>query len=401
MNIALKWAVREVSYLALLYRGNVTASMKKRIGVSMLTRRSSGRPSNEQVVAAASQAERVSALSQILDVLPDAAAIVDDSDRVLAASANCVAMGLVTGDRIGPVEVRALNREVKRLNKTQSRDVVVKRNGSRLGEWEARVQISPIDEDISLLIAQDLSEERRLNDVRRDFVANVSHELKTPVGALSLLTEAVQIADTDIEQVRHFTSRMQVEVKRLTAMISDLVALSQVQGDAPLRNSVPVNVADIINEAVDATKIAAEQKGINVAVSENIDVGRIFGDEDQLNVALSNLISNAIKYSPNNTKVGVGARRRDDLIEISVTDQGPGIPEESQSRIFERFYRVDPARSRDTGGTGLGLAIVKHVCASHGGDCLVWSQEGQGSTFTLRFPAHQNGVGIPTEVTSK
>jgi len=367
----------------------------------MLARRTPGRPKAGYAEAAQLQADRVAALSQILDVLPDAAAIVDDADRVLASSANCIAMGLVSLDRIAPVEVRALNREVHRLSKTQSRDVVIKRNGSRLGEWEARIQISPIDSELSLLIAQDLSEERRLNDVRRDFVANVSHELKTPVGALSLLAEAVQAADSDIEQVRHFTSRMQIEVKRLTAMISDLVALSQVQGDAPLRNSAPVDVAAIIGEAVDATKIAAEQKGIEVVVSDDVNVGRIFGDEDQLNVALSNLISNAIKYSPSNTRVGVGARRNDDVIEISVTDQGPGIPEESLSRIFERFYRVDPARSRDTGGTGLGLAIVKHVCANHGGDCLVWSQVGQGSTFTLRFPAYQNGAGTPTEVTGK
>ncbi len=367
----------------------------------MLARRTPGRPKAGYAEAAQLQADRVAALSQILDVLPDAAAIVDDADQVLAASANCVAMGLVSLDRIAPVEVRALNREVHRLSKTQSRDVVVKRNGSRLGEWEARIQISPIDDELSLLIAQDLSEERRLNDVRRDFVANVSHELKTPVGALSLLAEAVQAADTDIEQVRHFTSRMQIEVKRLTAMISDLVALSQVQGDAPLRNSAPVDVSDIIGEAVDATKISAEQKGIHVVVADDVNVGKIFGDEDQLNVALSNLISNAIKYSPDNTKVGIGARRNEDVIEISVTDQGPGIPEDDQSRIFERFYRVDPARSRDTGGTGLGLAIVKHVCANHGGDCLVWSQVGQGSTFTLRFPAYQNGAGIPTEVTGK
>lgn len=367
----------------------------------MLTRKSPGRPKNGSVEAAQLQADRVAALSQILDVLPDVSAIVDHSDQVLAASANCVAMGLVILDRIGPVEVRALNREVNRLSKTQSRDIVIKRNGSRVGEWEARIQISPIDEDLSLLIAQDLSEERRLNDVRRDFVANVSHELKTPVGALSLLAEAVQAADTDIEQVRHFTGRMQIEVKRLTAMISDLVALSQVQGDAPLRNSSPVNVSDVISEAVDATKIAAEQKGIEVAISDDINVGRIFGDEEQLNIALVNLISNAIKYSPSNTRVGVGARRSDDVLEISVTDQGPGIPEESQSRIFERFYRVDPARSRDTGGTGLGLAIVKHVCANHGGDCVVWSKLGEGSTFTLRFPAYQNGAAIPTEVIDK
>jgi two-component system sensor histidine kinase SenX3 len=333
--------------------------------------------------------------------LPDAAAIVDDSDHVLAASRNCVAMGLVANDRISPVELKALNREVQRLRITQTRDVTISRNGSRLGEWEARLQVSPIDENLSLVIAQDLSEERRLNDVRRDFVANVSHELKTPVGALSLLAEAIQAADTDIEQVRHFTSRMQIEVKRLTAMISDLVALSQVQGDAPLRNSAPVEVSSIINEAVDATKISAEQKNIEVVVADEISVGQIFGDEDQLNVALNNLLSNAIKYSPSNTRVGVGARKNDDMIEISVTDQGPGILESDLSRIFERFYRVDPARSRDTGGTGLGLAIVKHVCANHGGDCVVWSQVGQGSTFTLRFPVYLNGAGTPTEVTVK
>jgi len=347
------------------------------------------------------QASRVAALSQILDVLPDAAAIIDASDHVLEASANCVAMGLVAFDRIGPVEIRALNREVSRLHKTQSRELVVNRSGSKLGNWEARVQISPIDDDLSLLIAQDLSEERRLNDVRRDFVANVSHELKTPVGALSLLAEAVQAADTDIDQVRHFTSRMQIEVKRLTAMIADLVALSQVQGDLALRNSTPVDVQNIIAESVDATKIVAEQQHIEVSINAEAEPGRIFGDEQQLVTALSNLISNAIKYSPTHTKVGVGSRLVDNMIEISVTDQGPGISESDIERIFERFYRVDPARSRDTGGTGLGLAIVKHVCANHGGECVVWSQVGQGSTFTLRFPAYLNGSATPAEVSGK
>ena len=369
--------------------------------VLSILKRSFGAKQDSASESEQNQAARVAALSQILDVLPDAAAIVDASDQVLEASANCIAMGLVSNGRIAPVEIRALNREVHRLRKTQSRESVINRSGSRLGNWEARVQISPIDDDLSLMIAQDLSEERRLNDVRRDFVANVSHELKTPVGALSLLAEAVQAADTDIEQVRHFTSRMQVEVKRLTAMISDLVALSQVQGDSALRNSAPVQVQSIITEAVDATKIAAEQQHIEVSISEDAEPGRIFGDEQQLVTALSNLISNAIKYSPSHTKVGVGSRRVGNMIEISVTDQGPGIPASDVERIFERFYRVDPARSRDTGGTGLGLAIVKHVCANHGGECTVWSQLGQGSTFTLRFPAYLNGSATPAEVSGK
>lgn len=332
--------------------------------------------------------EQISALKQILDVLPDAAALVDAGDHVVASSSNCVAMGLISADRLAPVELRALNREARRTGETVSKDATICRNGDGLGDWEARLQVSPLENGFSLVIAQDLSEERRLNDVRRDFVANVSHELKTPVGALSLLAEAVQAADQDIAQARHFAARMQLEVRRLTDLIADLVELSRVQGDAPLRNSKPVSVQDIINEAADSMKIAADKRGIQVNVANDPSIGSIFGDEGQLVTALRNLVSNAINYSPEGTKVGVGARRNGDYIEITVTDQGPGIPEQDQARIFERFYRVDPARSRETGGTGLGLAIVKHVCANHGGDCTVWSREGEGSTFTLHFPIY-------------
>ena len=343
-------------------------------------------------------ADQVAAIGNILDVIPDAAAVVDSEDRVLAASSNCVAMGLVYGDRLVPVELRALNREAHRLKKTLGREVAVKRSRSGLGDWDARLQVSPLDDTRALVIAQDLSEERRLNEVRRDFVANVSHELKTPVGALSLLAEAVQAADGDTERARKFAARMQIEVRRLTAMLSDLVELSRVQDEGPLQNSKPTSVEDIIAEAVDGTQITAEQRRIQVVVADDVAVGKILGDESQLVVALRNLISNAIKYSPVGTKVGIGAKRVDGLIEVSVTDQGPGISEEDQLRIFERFYRVDQARSRDTGGTGLGLAIVKHVCANHGGDCFVWSREGEGSTFTLRFPAYLNGSSPTLEV---
>lgn len=341
--------------------------------------------------------DRVGALREILDVLPDAAAVVNSQDRVLASSSNCVAMGLVIGDRLGPIELRALNREVNRLGKSLSRETTIGQSANGLGGWEARLQLSPLDEELSLLIAQDLSEERRLNEVRRDFVANVSHELKTPVGALALLAEAVQSADTDIEQVRHFASRMQIEVARLIEMIADLVELSRVQGDTAMRHSEPVSVHNLISAAVDDVRVVAGEHQIELTVAESLDVGLIFGDERQLVTAIRNLLSNAINYSPKGTKVGIGARIVDEFIEISVTDQGPGIPEAELSRIFERFYRVDPARSRDTGGTGLGLAIVKHVCANHGGDCFVWSSVGQGSTFTLKFPAYVNGLLSPTE----
>lgn len=354
--------------------------------------------SNRNQIEVPDQTDQVDAISNILDVIPDAAAIVDSKDQILAASSNCVAMGIVTGDRLAPVELRALNRESHRLQKVLGREVIIKRSSNGLGEWEARIQISPLDETRALLIAQDLSEERRLNEVRRDFVANVSHELKTPVGALSLLAEAVQAADGDTEQARNFAARMQIEVKRLTSMLSDLVELSRVQDENPAQNSKPVHVEAIIAEAVDGMKITADERQIQVLVAEEVAVGRIFGDESQLVAALRNLLSNAIKYSPAGSRVGVGAHRANDIIEITVTDQGPGISEDDQVRIFERFYRVDPARSRDTGGTGLGLAIVKHVCANHGGDCYVWSREGEGSTFTLRFPAYLNGNSPHVEV---
>ncbi len=218
---------------------------------------------------------------------------------------------------------------------------------------------------------------------------------------MSLLAEAVQAADSDVEQVRHFANRMQLEARRLTDLIADLVELSRVQGEAALRNSKPVVTSSIISEAVDATKLAADKRDIQVTVTDSPDSGRIFGDEAQLVAALRNLVSNAINYSPPGTKVGIGTRRADGMIEISVTDQGPGIAEAELSRIFERFYRIDPARSRETGGTGLGLAIVKHICANHGGDCTVWSRVGEGSTFTLRFPAYINGgIQQPEVITS-
>lgn len=341
--------------------------------------------------------DRVSALREILDILPDAAAVITQDDRVVAASINCVAMGLVSGDVVSPIEVRALNREVHRLKKTLSREAFIGRQTGGSGGWEARLQLSPLDANLALLIAQDLSEERRLNEARRDFVANVSHELKTPVGALALLAEAINADDVERNEITHFASRMQYEAGRLTDMIADLVELSRVQGDVALRHSAPVTVASIIASAVDDTKFVADESRIEVNVSDSSQVGRIYGDERQLITAIRNLLSNAIKYSPVGTKVGIGAKRVGDMIEISVTDQGPGIPDDELIRIFERFYRVDPSRNRGTGGTGLGLAIVKHICANHGGECTVWSRVGEGSTFTLRFPAYLNGAGQTME----
>lgn len=338
---------------------------------------------NQQQVQTTS---RIAALRDVIEYLPGAAMIIDRRDHVVAHSANCVPMGLITDERITIPQLRELNQKVHRKGEAQSIDELLIKTNSGMQNWEAFIQISPIDYEYSLLLARDLSEERRLNDVRRDFVANVSHELKTPVGALSLLSEAITAAGTDAEQIKKFSSRMLIEVKRLTEMITDLVELSEVQGDKPMHNFVPVAIDVVITEAADTAKLLAHEHKITISVVNNTPDVFVLGDQRQLVTALSNLITNAVRYSPENTHVGVGTKLNGDQIEILVTDQGVGISESDQLRIFERFYRVDPARSRETGGTGLGLAIVKHICANHGGECTVWSRPGQGSTFTLKFP---------------
>jgi len=244
-----------------------------------------------------------------------------------------------------------------------------------------------------LLLVEDQTESRRVEEVRRDFVANTSHELKTPVGALALLAETVEDAADDPEAVRRFASRMRQEAARLTNLVQDMITLSRIQAAEPIPDPVPVALDAVVAEALDRCRMKASARGIDlVAVGEH---GlSVLGDEDLLVTALRNLLENAVAYSPDKTRVDVSTGQADDAVEISVSDQGIGIPERDLERIFERFYRVDPARSRATGGTGLGLAIVKHVTAAHGGKVTVVSSEGAGSTFTLRLPLRLDAVTV-------
>ena len=324
-------------------------------------------------------------LGRLLAVLPGAAFVVGADDTVLRASAQAASLGLVQGSRVGIPEVAALVTAVRRDGVIREEDLELRRPPLAKGVLQARVRVAPLSDTAALVIVEDLSEAYRVDAVRRDFVANVSHELKTPVGALSLLAEAVQAASDDPEAVQRFSARMQVESARLTNLVNDLVDLSRLQSHDSLKHGEPVEIDHVVSEAVDATKLLAGAREIDVVVGQNISA-YVLGDEGQLVMALRNLLTNAIVYSPARTRVAVAARCTGEAVEITVTDQGIGIPEGEQSRIFERFYRVDPARSRVTGGTGLGLAIVKHVCVNHGGECTVWSVEGEGSTFTLRLP---------------
>ncbi len=328
------------------------------------------------------------ALKDIVELIPSAAMIVDGNNQVITSNSACIPLRLISDERISIPEIRELNDQASQTKNVQTIEQLFITTDPTIPDWEAAVNISPIDDKYSLVLITDLSEERRLNEVRRDFVANVSHELKTPVGALSLLSEAITAAGTDQEQIKKFSTRMQLEVKRLTELITDLVELSEVQGDKLMRNFEPVNLVSVINESVDVAKLYAQEKKININSPQNLTPVMVLGDQRQLVTALSNLITNAIRYSPVHTNVGIGLRIENDVAQISVTDQGVGISEADQVRIFERFYRVDPARSRETGGTGLGLAIVKYICANHGGECTVWSRKNQGSTFTINLPIY-------------
>ncbi|MFB9519728.1 MULTISPECIES: sensor histidine kinase [Streptomyces] len=326
----------------------------------------------------------------VLSVLRSSAVVLDESDNVVKASSAAYALGLVRGGKLAVEPMIHMARDTRRDGEIRQVELDLPRRGTGRGEALAvSARVAPLGSRLVLLLVEDLTEARRIEAVRRDFVANVSHELKTPVGALSLLSEAVMDASDDPEAVTRFAGRMQIEATRLTSLVQELIDLSRVQNDDPLEDSEPVRVDELVAEAIDRSRQTASTKQIAMQAGGTSGL-HVWGNRGQLAAALGNLVENAVNYSPAGTKVAVAARRvpavGGDLIEIAVTDQGIGISERDRDRVFERFYRVDPARSRATGGTGLGLAIVKHVAASHGGEVTVWSSEGQGSTFTLRLP---------------
>jgi two-component system sensor histidine kinase SenX3 len=307
-------------------------------------------------------------------------------EEILFQSQGISGFGLVKDDRITSEDLLALVRVVRRKNETHRGTLELARGPIGGGKRQLDVSVSPLnDQGMVLVLISDESEARRIEAVRRDFVANVSHELKTPIGALGLLSEAILGAKDQPDAVVKFASRMQNEAKRLTELVQEIIDLSRLQSSDPLQKALAVEVSDVVREAVDQAQFSSEQRGISLEIGE-VEDATVIGDREQLITAVHNLVENAVNYSPEHTKVSIVTKRNGDIAEISVTDQGIGIAEGELNRIFERFYRVDPARSRLTGGTGLGLSIVKHVALNHGGDVKVWSKEGVGSTFTLQLP---------------
>ena len=325
-----------------------------------------------------------SGVATVLGVLRSSALVVGEDDTVLKASAPAYALDLVRGQELAVPELAELVRTVRRDGQIREAELVI-------GSSHVDARVAPLSSRLVLVLAEDRTRERRVEAIRRDFVANVSHELKTPVGAIGLLAEAMLEAADDPEAVARFAGRMQTEGGRLIRLVQQIIELSRLQIDDPLEDPAPVDVDEVVSRAVDQNEIDAQAKDITL-VRDGSDGLVALGGADEIALALSNLVANAVSYSPAHSTVVVAARADGPMVELTVTDQGIGIPAGELERIFERFYRVDPARHRSTGGTGLGLSIVKHVAASHGGEVRVWSEQGQGSTFTLRLPRRTASV---------
>lgn len=318
--------------------------------------------------------------------------VVTATDQVIYYSEKITSLNLIKDERIQNKELSNLVRAVRRSGTSQDATLELPRGPIGAGTHDLLVRVTSIGDAglIAILIFDD-SEMRRLDAIRRDFVANISHELKTPIGALSILSEAVLEASNDPEAITRFASRMQAETKRLSDLVQEIINLSRLQDDDPLKNSKEFDLLEVITDAVDQSRLNAEKRKISL-VTDGQASALINGDRNQVTMAVHNLIENAINYSPDSTRVAITLKVADGLAEVAVSDQGIGIPEKDLERIFERFYRVDPARSRLTGGTGLGLSIVKHIANNHGGDVLLWSIEGAGSTFTMRLPLATNNL---------
>ena len=340
-----------------------------------------------------------SGIEAVFDVIEVPALLLDPSGTVLAESAVAAEAGLVDGSV--HAEVLEIAAEVRATGEPVRRDVELRRLGRSDQVRHLSVSAALVGARYVLVVADDRSESIRLDEVRRDFVANISHELKTPIGAVSLLAEAIDSAADDPDQVRRFADRLAGESRRLRDMTQDIIELSRVQGLVPLAASELIRVDQVLANAVEQNRVAADAKSIDIVSRSPKGRLVVAGHEGTLVMAVANLIANAVQYSPANSRVGIGVSSGDGVVEIAVTDQGIGIAEEERDRVFERFYRSDPARSRNTGGSGLGLSIVKHIVQNHGGDVRVWSQQGHGSTFTVRLPAASNAAAASLKAMEK
>ena len=319
---------------------------------------------------------------------PTGIAVMERSGRVTLSNARAHDMSVVHDGTVNP-EVWAVAEEVFDDQEEHILALALpqRATGSRIRNVRAVIKpLTLTQNSYAVVYVTDESENVRMENARRDFVANVSHELKTPVGGMALLAEALMEDPTDADMVTYFGAKLQKEAHRMGEMITDLISLSKLQGAEALPDMSPVRVDEIIDDAIERNHVGAENRSIELIRGERTGL-RVMGDRPLLTAAVSNLVSNAVNYSPDGKPVSITQKVvRGNVLYLRVTDRGIGIAPEDQKRVFERFYRVDKARSRSTGGTGLGLAIVKHVVANHGGNIKLWSRPGTGSTFTIELP---------------
>lgn len=354
---------------------------------------------------------------RFVEVMPYALIVADSAGAVAYASKGADPLNLVRNGRLVAEDIGEVLALVVADGQVRERELKVtlprpdrRQDGRGVRAGEAvptdtlylRVRIGAIADDLFAIFLRDMSEQRRFEAMRRDFITNVSHELKTPSGAISLLAETITDAADDPDAVRYFAGRITKESQRLTELVHKLIELQRAQDAPAMSDAKPMSVVAMTRESIAANEVQADAKRIGIVLSLN---GRVIPvevpegepetlDDDVLvrvgrepfTTAVKNLVENAIHYSPAHTTVSMGIGVVGDRVRIRVVDQGIGIPKESLGRIFERFYRVDPARSRETGGSGLGLAITKHCVQECGGTISVWSREGEGSTFTIELP---------------
>ena len=345
-----------------------------------------GREGLRQIEAQRAGARVSEELRQVLGLMQTGALLVGPHDEILVVNEPGETMGLVRGTRVGFAELLDVVRAV-RTSRIPYDGILVRERQPGVEPLELTVRVSPMEDEDVLIFAVDESAAKRVDAVRRDFVANISHELKTPIGAISVLSEAVEAAKDDPEAVERFALRLQRETARLAELTNQIIDLSRLQTENPMLEHHVVDLSEVIDEAVSRSRERAARREVSVIVARTVDA-HVLGDRWQLADAITNLVQNAISYSDERARVTISLAVDGEHAEVKVSDNGIGIKPEDQERIFERFFRVDYGRSRESGGTGLGLSIVRHIAVTHGGDIRVWSRPGQGSTFTLRLPAY-------------
>jgi len=326
------------------------------------------------------------ALIAVLNSLNRESIVLDSSGKIIFETSKTSLLNLVSEGKVTSEELSALVRVVRRTGKSQEGSIEVARGPIGKGKRELQITATLISPDGAVLIlVDDEGEKQRVDAVRRDFITNISHELKTPIQALTLNSDALLEVKNEPEKVVLFANKIKAQANRLNDLVKEIINLSKLQDSDPLDMAHEVEISDAINEAVDQCEAMAHARNVLVDVSD-VNNAVVIGNREQLVMAVHNLVENAINYSSEKTRVTISTKLDSQIIEILVKDQGIGIADENLDRIFERFYRVDPARSRATGGTGLGLSIVKHVVKNHGGEVKVWSAPGVGSTFAIRLP---------------